>query len=80
MPLVRYVDEAQAPKIVQDIFEALRKSQGKVPNSRRVLAHNPDVLRAFGPFMGAIAKENALANRLKELAILKVTLINGCHY
>lgn len=80
VPLVRYVDEARAPKIVRDIFEALRKSQGKVQNSRRVLAHNPDVLRAFGPFLGAITKENALTNRLKELAIVKASLINGCRY
>ena len=46
MPLVRYGDEAQAPKIVRDIFEALRKSQGKLQNSRRVLGHNPDLARA----------------------------------
>lgn len=80
MPLVSYVDEAQAPQIVRDIFEALRKSQGKVSNNRRAIAHNPDVLRAIGPLLGAVAKQNALPNRLKELAILKVTLINGCRY
>ncbi len=28
------------------------------------MAHNPDVLRAFGPFIGAISTETALANRL----------------
>lgn len=64
VPLVDYVDEAEAPRVVRDIFDALRKNQGKLPNSRRVMAHNPDVLRAFGPFIGAISTENALANWL----------------
>jgi uncharacterized peroxidase-related enzyme len=78
MALVLYVDEDQAPPIIHILFEAARKQRGRVPNSQRVMAHNPDVLRAFGPFVGAIARENALPNRLKELAILKVTMINGC--
>lgn len=80
MPLVSYADEAQAPHFVHSIFEGLRQSKGFVYNSYRVMAHNPDALRAFAPCVGAILKEHALPNRLKELAILKVTLINGCRY
>ncbi|HUX85487.1 MAG TPA: carboxymuconolactone decarboxylase family protein [Chloroflexota bacterium] len=80
MAFVRYADEDQAPSIVRTIFEALRKQRGQVQNSQRVLAHNPEVLRASGPFVGAVGRENALPNRIKELAILKVMLINGCQY
>jgi uncharacterized peroxidase-related enzyme len=68
----------RASQIIHTLYEAARKQRGMVPNSQRVMAHNPDALRAFGPFVGAIARENALPNRLKELAILKVTLLNGC--
>jgi hypothetical protein len=64
VPLVDYVDEAEAPRVVRDIFDAVRKNQGKLPNSRSVMAHNPDILRAFGPFIGAMSTENPLANRL----------------
>ena len=80
MAFVRYVDEDQAPPLVRSVFEAVRKQRGRVPNSQRVLAHNSEVLRAFGPFVGAVSRENVLPLRLKELAILKVTLINGCKY
>lgn len=80
MALVSFVNEADAPPVVQRIFESIRKERGRVVNARLVMAHNPDFLRALGPFSTAIAKESSLSNRIKELAILQVSLINGCHY
>jgi uncharacterized peroxidase-related enzyme len=80
MAFVPYVDEQAAPQVVRGVFDAVRRQRGHVPNSQRLLAHNPEVLRAFGPFVGAVSREHALPLRLKELAILKVTLINGCRY
>lgn len=80
MPLVRFVDEAEAPPVVQRIFDALRRERGRVANARRVMAHNPEFLRALGPLSTAVIRESALSSRIKELAILTVSLVNGCHY
>ena len=59
MPLASYADEAQAPHFVHSIFEGLRQSKGFVYNSYRVMAHNPDALRAFAPCVGAILQQFA---------------------
>lgn len=80
MPLVEFVFEDEAPPIVKRVFDALRNGGGRVVNARRVMAHNPDFLRALGPFSDAIKRESALSNRIKEIAILRVSLVNGCHY
>ncbi len=80
MPFIDPIPFDQAPPIVRRIYEATEHARGVVPNSQRTMAYNPEVLRAFGPFVGAISRENVLPNRLKELAILRVTLINGCRY
>jgi AhpD family alkylhydroperoxidase len=80
MPIVGYIDEEETPQVVNKIFEATSKSSGKVPNNLRVIAYNVEVLKLFGPFTTAILHENFLASRIKELAILKIALINGCKY
>ena len=80
MPLVEFVNEDEAPPVVGRIFNALRKDGRRVVNARRVMAHNPNFLRALGPFSEAIKQENVLPNRIKELAILRVSLVNGCQY
>jgi alkylhydroperoxidase family enzyme len=45
-----------------------------------MLAHKPDVLRAFNQLSGAIWAEGTLAPKLKELAYLRVSILNGCAY
>jgi alkylhydroperoxidase family enzyme len=80
MPLVEFINEDEAPPVVRRIFNALRKAGRRVVNARRIMAHNPKFLRALGPFSEAILQENVLSNRIKELSILRVSLINGCHY
>ena len=49
-------------------------------NFNKMLAHKPDVLRAFNQLSGAVWAEGALAPRLKELAYLRVSMHNGCVY
>jgi len=80
MPLCDFVDEEQSPPLVKRVFDSLRKQGFRVVNAHRVMAHNPEVLRHMDKFSHAVADENILSNRIKELAILKVSLVNGCHY
>jgi alkylhydroperoxidase family enzyme len=45
-----------------------------------VLAHKPDVLRAFNQLHAAIWAESALSAKLKHLAYLRVSILDGCEF
>lgn len=45
-----------------------------------LMAHVPELLEATMPFIAAIYGPTALAPRLKELVILRVSVRNGCRY
>lgn len=75
-PLTRETAAASA----QEIFDALAKKIGKVPNFFALMAHRPDVLGKFLPFYGAVIEGGTVEPRFKELAYLKTSLINGCEY
>jgi alkylhydroperoxidase family enzyme len=47
----------------------------------KVLAHKPAVLRAYNQLTGALfAEDSQLSPKLKELAYLRVSILNGCAY
>jgi alkylhydroperoxidase family enzyme len=46
-----------------------------------MLAHKPAVLRAYNQLFGALfAEDSQLSPKLKELAYLRVSILNGCTY
>lgn len=78
--IIRPVEKDQAPETVKRIYEALEQSLGRVPNFYKMLAHKPDVLRAFNQLYSAIWAEGVLSAKLKELAYLRTSIHNGCEY
>ena len=78
---IELVNRQEAPPVVQRIFEAMESSGGTVSNFSRMVAHKPDVLRAYNQMVGAVMNaEGALPRRLKELAYLRASLLNACTY
>lgn len=74
------ISKAGAPADVKRIFEALAPEGEPVP-FYRVLAHKPAVLRAYTQLSGALwADDSALEPKLKDLAYLRASIINGCEY
>lgn len=74
------MDSEAAPPEVQRIFEALA-ADGKVSSFHRMLAHKPAILRAYNQLSGALwAEDSALAPKLKDLAYLRASILNGCEY
>jgi len=68
---------------VRAIFDAARGLIGRVPNLLRIVAHSPQPARWLIPLMAAVqrmAEGTTLDHRLRELAILKTSLINDCAY
>ncbi len=80
MAVVNPVPKDKAAPQVKPIFEDMTKKFGKVPNFFAVMAHRPDALAAFLPFYGAVTGPGAVEPKLKELAYLKTSLVNGCEY
>jgi hypothetical protein len=74
-------DEATGP--AKELFEASNKMLGRTANLMRILAHSPYLARWTLPFIAAVRQPNAGAVsevRLRNLAVLKTSTLNGCKY
>jgi len=80
MPVVHPVPSDRAPKELQDTYQGLSKKFAKIPNIFGPMAHRPKALAAFLAFYGAVASEGTVDPKLKELAYLKTSMVNGCEY
>ncbi len=80
MAVVNPVAKDKVADEARPIFEDLAKRFGRVPNIFGVMAHRPEALKSFLPLYGAIMTQGTVEPKLKELAYLKVSLVNGCEY
>ena len=72
-------DDAASPE-VKRVFEALAGA-GNLTPFQRMLAHKPGILRAYNQLSGALwADDSKLAPKLKDLAYLRASILNGCEY
>lgn len=72
------IDQAQGE--TKDIFEAMRKNFGMVPNLFATIANYPKALKPLLDLYQVISKESTIEPRLQELANLEVSRINCCNY
>jgi uncharacterized peroxidase-related enzyme len=79
MAEVSYLSKEQVDESLRPTFEGIEKKTGAVGNMLRALAHSPDLFQAFLTLNGALGKMK-LAPKLRELAYLKASTVNGCEY
>jgi len=77
---VSLVGDDEALAVVRRIYESLWQRSGFVALYFRVLAHKQDVLRAFNQLHAAIWADGALSAKLKHLAYLRVSILDGCEF
>ncbi len=80
---IRGITDEQATGPTKDLFDASNKMLGRTANLMRILSHSPYVARWILPFIAAVRQPNAgavSAVRLRNLAVLKTSIINDCHY
>lgn len=80
---IRGITDEEATGPVKDLFDASNRLLGRTANLLRILAHSPYVARWFLPLVAAVRQPNAGAVtpvRLRNLAVLKTSTINGCRY
>ena len=78
MPLLEPVSDDTTSRLAKATFEKLHAKLKMVPNIFRTMAHAPEVLDATLTFNGSF--QSGLDPKLRELAYLKTSLINECHY
>lgn len=80
---IRGITDAEATGVAKELFEASNRILGRTANLQRILAHSPYVARWLLPFIAAVRQPSAGAVsdvRLRILAVLKTSTINGCKY
>ncbi len=80
MAVVHPVPREKAGEDVAPIYDDMTRRYGRVPAIFGMMAHRPEVLKSFVPFYGAVITRGTVEPRLKELAYLKVSQVNGCEY
>lgn len=78
MPYIAPLTNAQAPEAAKPLFQALQAKLGMIPNIFRTMGHAPAVLQATLGLNEAI--QHDLDPKLRELAYLKTSQLNGCRY
>lgn len=71
--------EESDPSIRPDL-EALERARGKVPNLFATLARRPGTMRAAAALLREVTAPGEVSVRLKEMAAVRVSRINGCDY
>jgi len=83
MSLIPIVTDEDASPEQAALFAGCTKMMGRVANAMRVAAHSPKIAQALLGFMIPALREEvtgALSIRIKTLAILKTSMLNGCDY
>ena len=79
MQTIQAIDPASATGKTKQIFNALEKALGTVPNLMRSLANSPAALNAYMSFNAALG-EGKLPAALREQLALTVANVNSCDY
>lgn len=80
---LRGISDEEATGVAKEIFETSTQLLGRTANLLRILAHSPYLARWFLPLVAAVRQPKAGAvsdARLRNLAVLKTSTINGCKY
>ena len=80
MARLPYPDETTSAEL-EALANAVRAERGgRLLNIHRMLLHSPPVCEGFLKFFTAVRQRCLLTGRYRELAILRVGLINGARY
>jgi len=80
MTRIPLIEPDQASAEVREIYAELAADRMDVLNVMKVFAHDPAFLEGFAGMIGALYGDPIIAPRHRELAWLRTSQINDCHY
>jgi len=79
MPRVPYIEEQDHPELAP-LIARIKAERGKVLDLYKVMLHSPAVMEGWLSFFTAIRQKTKLGGRQRELAILRVAVLNRAAY
>ena len=79
MARIPYADENQNAEVAA-LAAQIRKERGKLHNLYRMLLNSPPVARGWLNLLTAVRQQSKLSGRYREIAILRVALVNSAEY
>jgi alkylhydroperoxidase family enzyme len=79
MPRLPLVERDQAPPDVQEAYDKAQKAMGRVSNFVKLIANHPKSLPGFLEWYPKL-RDGALDIKLRQLAYVKASQLNGCNY
>ena len=79
MARIPYADENKNAEVAA-LAAQIRNERGKMHNLYRMLLNSPPVARGWLNLLTAVRQQCKLSGRYRELAILRVALVNGAQY
>lgn len=80
MARIPFVEPADAPAEVQEIYQRFNDLGYGVFNVMKVFANDPQFFAGFEQMFKSIYLDDTLAPRYRELAWLRTSDVNACHY
>jgi len=74
------LERDQVTPEVANVYNALQKAWGVVPNMFKTLAHTPALALATAGYLKALLSDGALAGWYKELIATRMSVLNGSEY
>ena len=74
------LERDQVTPEIANVYDALPKARGVVPNMFKTLAHTPALALATAGYLKALLSDGALAGWYKELIATRVSVLNGSEY
>jgi alkylhydroperoxidase family enzyme len=79
MARVPYIEEKDHPELAP-LVARIKAERGKVVDLYKVLLHSPAIMEGWLNFFTAIRQKTKLGGRYRELAIMRVAILNGADY
>jgi len=79
MARIADIEEQDHPELAP-LIARIKAERGKLLDLYKVLLHSPAVMEGWLGFFTAIRQKTKLAGRYRELAILRVAILNGADY
>jgi len=80
MARIPYVERDAAGPEQEKILAQVTQKSGKISNIWKLWAHSPLTLETFMPFYKTLMMKGSLDGKLRELAYVKTSNLNGCDY
>ena len=80
MSRLKKLTKDEVPADVREIYDAVGKARGNVPNMYRTIAHRPEILKTMVAHMNAVTNSGTVPTRTKELVATLVSRLNSCEY